>query len=241
MRLNYKIENHTTHSGKQAVTWYCEDCHECLQGVTIFFNQSTLAKDDLDKSLRSFADAVNNSTVNTLFRKPSTAKALYNNLCLCKEGVGIVPEKRKKYLKISGNDWEFINTPDLLRHLNDNGIKFVKLALIQAMDSIIIDVSKKDVPIRYNIDETDEIKILGYTGTLSCEHIDRDTLPHGLFAYDIRHADDDESEFATLEDSVCINFAGTFITDKKIDLGEEGFRDLSSEDWEYIDDDDTNW
>lgn len=87
MRLTYKIENYTTNYGKPAITWHIENCHMGFLDFTSLFWQSTLAKDDLEKSLRSFADAVNNRTVNSLFRKQSTADKLYKHLCLCRDGI----------------------------------------------------------------------------------------------------------------------------------------------------------
>ena len=48
--------------------------------------------------------------------------------------------------------------------------------------------------------------------------VDRDTLPKGWFAYDIRHGDDDE--FCAIEEKVLVNFAGTFMTQKPVIMTE---------------------
>lgn len=87
MRISYNIENYITNSGKQAITWHCENCHLTFINLSSFFYASTLAKDDLDNSLSSFVAAINNNSVKTLFKKQSTANKLYDSLCNCTEGV----------------------------------------------------------------------------------------------------------------------------------------------------------
>jgi hypothetical protein len=87
VRITYEIKNYTTNSGKQVISWRCENCHCCFFELGAYFYQSTLVKDDLEKSLESFVVAINNKTVNTLFKKPMTAKKLYYGLCNCTDGV----------------------------------------------------------------------------------------------------------------------------------------------------------
>jgi len=87
MKINYEIKKYTTNSGKQAMGWICEDCHCISFELNGYFYQSNLEKDDLEKSLKIFIKAVNDKTVDKLFRKPTTAKKMYSNLCNCISGV----------------------------------------------------------------------------------------------------------------------------------------------------------
>lgn len=68
--------------------------------------------------------------------------------------------------------------------------------------------------------------------------IDRDTLPEGTYAYNIRGGD--ETDFCTIEPYVTVNHTGTIITRQPIPMGEEDFveigdfglmDDISYEDW----------
>ena len=60
-------------------------------------------------------------------------------------------------------------------------------------------------------------------GSFTSLRVDRDTLPKGMYAYDLRDADgDDEFWFSELKDHILINHAGTFVTIYKIDGAENG-------------------
>lgn len=55
-------------------------------------------------------------------------------------------------------------------------------------------------------------------GRFTAMRIDRDTLPEGLYAYDLVDGDsDDEMWFCALRDIVYVNHAGTFVTKDKIE------------------------
>jgi demethoxyubiquinone hydroxylase (CLK1/Coq7/Cat5 family) len=57
--------------------------------------------------------------------------------------------------------------------------------------------------------------------------IDRDTVPDGLYAYDIRHGDDGDA--ATVEKAVRVNHMGTVITAEPLDFGEADYIPLDYE------------
>ena len=60
-------------------------------------------------------------------------------------------------------------------------------------------------------------------GRFSNMYIDRDTIPDGLHAYDIRHANYDTARFMCLvKDCVSVNHFGTFVTPKVIEGSREG-------------------
>ena len=58
-----------------------------------------------------------------------------------------------------------------------------------------------------------------YEGIFNDIRLDKDTLPEGYYAYDIRGNDYGEPlPFWTLEKSVVVNFEGTFVTKQKVDF-----------------------
>ena len=79
------------------------------------------------------------------------------------------------------------------------------------------------------IDETvyQPVMFDGKLALFSNERVNRDDLPEGLFAYDLRGADDDPGKPAVLENSVSINHAGTIITSSPVDLTEHGYIELA--------------
>lgn len=49
-----------------------------------------------------------------------------------------------------------------------------------------------------------------------------DTLPEGVYAYDLR-GDDTLKYFATIETSVWVNYAGTILTMQPVEMNEDGY------------------
>ena len=62
-------------------------------------------------------------------------------------------------------------------------------------------------------------------GYFTNARVDRDTIPDGWYAYDIRHGDG--GGFVEIKEWVEVNHAGTFLTQQKIDLGEKGYKTLN--------------
>ena len=68
------------------------------------------------------------------------------------------------------------------------------------------------------LEETFEtIEINGLQALFTNSRIDRNSLPEGIYAYDIRHSDDGD-EFATIQKKVIVNHAGTIITKEEIPM-----------------------
>ena len=68
------------------------------------------------------------------------------------------------------------------------------------------------------LEETFEtIEINGLQALFTNSRIDRNNVPEGIYAYDIRHNDDGD-EFATVAKKVIVNHAGTIITKKEIPM-----------------------
>lgn len=59
--------------------------------------------------------------------------------------------------------------------------------------------------------------------------IDPATIPEGMYVYDLRGSDDDPGQPITVENHVTVNHAGSVITAKPLDLGEDGRLNLTEE------------
>ena len=70
-----------------------------------------------------------------------------------------------------------------------------------------------------------------YTGMFTDMRLDRQTLPEGKHAYDLRHDDETWGDLCQLRPFILVNHAGTFVTDAPIPNAEEG--PLITE-WSYL-------
>ena len=68
-------------------------------------------------------------------------------------------------------------------------------------------------------------------GLFSELRVDAPTIPKGLFPYDIRYSDHDDSVPATIESFVSINYFGTVIVNAPLDFGESGHIEIF--DWNF--------
>ena len=68
-----------------------------------------------------------------------------------------------------------------------------------------------------------EIELFGKPALFSNGRIDRDKLPEGLYAYDLRGSDDDPGLPVTIQEHVVVNHAATVIAAAPIELPEQGF------------------
>nr|DAF83228.1 MAG TPA: Large polyvalent protein associated domain 28 [Caudoviricetes sp.] len=69
--------------------------------------------------------------------------------------------------------------------------------------------------------------------------IDRDTLPKGLCAYDLRGSDDDPGMPISIENHVSVNHAGSVITAEPLPLQKKGFLLLDEEGLDFTGDEQT--
>lgn len=90
------------------------------------------------------------------------------------------------------------------------------------------------VPVKFN--ETTDYQymdVLGVEGVFSNLRIDRNSLPEGFHRYSLREG---EEEFiAEIQKDVMVNHAGDFITKEEINLGPDGYKALSPDDWGFTD------
>ncbi len=65
--------------------------------------------------------------------------------------------------------------------------------------------------------EFEKIEINGIDALFTNNEINRNEIPQGYFAYDIREGDNDNA-FSTIEHRVLVNRAGTILTTYKIEM-----------------------
>lgn len=85
-------------------------------------------------------------------------------------------------------------------------------------------------------EEYENVTVLGHPMLFTCSRIDRDTVPGGLYAYDVRHDDDQQGVPCELAKYVLVNHWGTVITDEPVELKENyhnAYHPLTEDDWNY--------
>lgn len=79
----------------------------------------------------------------------------------------------------------------------------------------------------------ENFEILGHTGIFTCYRIDRNTVPKGCYAYDLR--DECDGNICELKDNVLVNHWGTCILKEKIEGSAEGIA-IGADDYNYLGD-----
>lgn len=73
----------------------------------------------------------------------------------------------------------------------------------------------------------------------TCLRIDRDTVPKGLYVYEVRHDDDMQGRPVEIAERILVNHWGTLLSNKPIRLfsapGGRSCRMIGAEDWNYED------
>lgn len=75
-------------------------------------------------------------------------------------------------------------------------------------------------------EEYEYIELFSKPALFTNSRIDRDTVPEGWYAYDLRGSDYDPGEPVTVEPNVVVNHAGTVLTHEPISFTKEGFKRL---------------
>lgn len=75
-------------------------------------------------------------------------------------------------------------------------------------------------------------ELFGREVLFSQVRIERDTIPAGIYAYDLRHGDDDGIP-CTLEKNVRVNYFGTVLSNKPFKLPDEGYRRIGYDDYGF--------
>lgn len=96
-------------------------------------------------------------------------------------------------------------------------------------------------PILFNKASYEDFEVNGIPALFTDIRIERESLPEGVYAYDIRVSDDGE-RLATIEPLVCVNHGGTMLVLEEISMPKIGYvtisdysygfeRNLSLEEW----------
>lgn len=94
-----------------------------------------------------------------------------------------------------------------------------------------------------NTENFETITLFGQPMLFTCLRCDRNTLPKGMYMYEIRHDDDGMGEPCEIADWILVNLWGTVISNRPVTLDEKTptgkpYRLIDSEkDWDYIDSD----
>lgn len=75
-------------------------------------------------------------------------------------------------------------------------------------------------------EEYEYVELFGKPALFTNSRIDRDTVPEGWYAYDLRGSDYDPGEPVTVEPKVGVNHAGTILIHEPVTIPKEGFRKL---------------
>lgn len=91
---------------------------------------------------------------------------------------------------------------------------------------------------RYNaMEETfTEIEVLGKPALFHDMRIDRNTVPKGLYLYEVRHDDEGWGDPVQIAKGIMVNHFGSIITREQVRLPANGYLDIDPEkDWNYAD------
>ena len=83
------------------------------------------------------------------------------------------------------------------------------------------------------IESYTEVTILNKAALFTNMRIQRDTVPKGYYAYDVRHDDDCQGDAVQIARSILVNHWGTLITRDNIRLPRNGYLDILPEDLKY--------
>lgn len=79
-----------------------------------------------------------------------------------------------------------------------------------------------------------EIRVFGKPALFHDMRLDRNTVPKGLYLYEVRYDDDNKGEPVQLAEKILVNHFGTILTKEPITLDPDGYLDISEKrDWDY--------
>jgi len=99
---------------------------------------------------------------------------------------------------------------------------------VQTISAVVHEIAHSKLHNQKKIEEPkgaekyQEVEIFDVPGLFSNGRIDPATIPEGMYVYDLRGSDYDPGQPITVENHVTVNHAGSVITAKPLDLGEEG-------------------
>lgn len=81
--------------------------------------------------------------------------------------------------------------------------------------------------------EFEEVELFGKPALFTCLRLDRNTVPRGLYQYEIRHDDDCQGIACQIARGIIVNHWGTVLTSEPVKLPPNGYRDMEDEDLNY--------
>ena len=79
----------------------------------------------------------------------------------------------------------------------------------------------------------EKLEILDVTVLFTSLRIDRNTIPEGLYAYDLRHDDEQQGNICQIKPFVLVNHWGTILSKEPIPLSDAGSRYVTEDDYSY--------
>lgn len=80
----------------------------------------------------------------------------------------------------------------------------------------------------------EEITVLGKPALFTGIRIDRNTVPEGLFLYEVRHDDEGLGDPVQIGERILVNHFGTLLTCEPVILQPDGYLDIDEEkDWSF--------
>lgn len=85
----------------------------------------------------------------------------------------------------------------------------------------------------------EEVTVFGKPMLFTCLRIDRDTVPKGMYLYEVRHDDDQQGDPVQMANWIMVNHWGTLISNQPVKLEKSptvnnAYRDIDPEtDWNY--------
>lgn len=64
----------------------------------------------------------------------------------------------------------------------------------------------------------EDVTVLGHPMLFTCLRVDRDTVPQGMYMYEVRHDDDQQGEPVQIANWIMVNHWGTLISNRPIRL-----------------------
>lgn len=88
-------------------------------------------------------------------------------------------------------------------------------------------------------EQFEDVTVLGHPMIFTCLRVDRDTVPEGLYMYEVRHDDNQQGDPVQIGNWIMVNHWGTIISNQPIRLEpspnrNNAYRDIDpEEDWNY--------
>ena len=85
----------------------------------------------------------------------------------------------------------------------------------------------------------EDVTVLGHPMLFTCARVERDSVPEGLYMYEVRHDDDCQGDPVQIANWIMVNHWGTLISNKQVRLepsknGNNAYRYINPEnDWNY--------